>query len=620
MKKFNFKSLAIILVVIICIGGIVPSQTQAKSYLGHKLLTKHISTKGTLKWKIKNMYLKKATYKKALSARGHVTLGNATSDNVKINGTITSTLGAVEVNDDMHVTGTLTLDTPLEANAIADTAVVKSLTAGDNMIITDNGSGNYSLAATDTNSGSGTTYTAGTGISIADAVISASLGTSVGSSELDADAVTAAALTSTAIESGDIEAADLPSDGYASTYVNTSGDTLTGALNITGGSLLDNGVVRQLAAQLNIPDAGATITLDSAIGSLAGSQPMAVTVGTDGMPIVVYWDEADGDVTVVHCTSRSCSSTDSAVDIDTTSSNRSDVAIMIGSDGLPFIVYFDADDFDTTAVHCSSKTCATSTLTDIDNNSSGFSGGYSVIVGTDGFPIISYFDGDGGNNVMLNHCTNASCTSSSTAVEVDSDVGSSIVTTSMVMNIGGMPMIAYGDATDQDVTIVLCTTSTCSTVGAPTDIDSTVDNPATLSLTVNALGNPMLAYYDSTDSDLTVYFCVTYDCANGSSSGDIDTTATAGSVTIAINPINKLPVILYGDSSDSIVHMVTCQSNTCNDTFPNVTTVYSAGIFGGDMTFGSDGNPLLLYSDPATDTVKLQQCSNAYCQDYWTRR
>jgi len=51
--------------------------------------------------------------------------------------------------------------------------------------------------------------------------------------ELAADSVDASELASTAIQAGDIEAGDLPSDGYASTYVNVTGDTMTGQLTNT---------------------------------------------------------------------------------------------------------------------------------------------------------------------------------------------------------------------------------------------------------------------------------------------------------------------------------------------------------------------------------------------------
>jgi len=58
--------------------------------------------------------------------------------------------------------------------------------------------------------------------------------------------------------------------------------------------------------------------------------------------------------------------------------------------------------------HCSNVNCTSATLTTLD--STGNVGWYtSVTIGTDGLPLISYFDVDN-QDLKVAHCANVFCT------------------------------------------------------------------------------------------------------------------------------------------------------------------------------------------------------------------
>ncbi|NDF32536.1 MAG: hypothetical protein EB147_09990, partial [Acidimicrobiia bacterium] len=71
-------------------------------------------------------------------------------------------------------------------------------------------------------------------------------------------------------------------------------------------------------------------------------------------------------------------------------------SIAIGTNGNPIISYYDATNFDLKVAACSNPTCTSSTNTTLDSN--GSVGAYSSIaIGTNGVPIISYYDSSHGD-------------------------------------------------------------------------------------------------------------------------------------------------------------------------------------------------------------------------------
>ena len=82
-------------------------------------------------------------------------------------------------------------------------------------------------------------------------------------------------------------------------------------------------------------------------------------------------------------------------------------SVTVGTDGLALISYYDATNGDLKVAHCSNSTCTSATLTTVD--SAGNVGQYSSIaIGTDGLALISYYDATNGD-LKLAHCSNLFC-------------------------------------------------------------------------------------------------------------------------------------------------------------------------------------------------------------------
>ena len=130
-------------------------------------------------------------------------------------------------------------------------------------------------------------------------------------------------------------------------------------------------------------------------------------------------------------------------------------SIAIGTNGNPIISYYDFTNSALKVAACNNPTCTTSTNTTIDNNNDV--GAYtSIAIGTNGNPIISYWDG-GNLDLKIAACNNPTCTgttelerSTNTTIDSGGAVGGY---TSIAIGTNGNPIISYYDYANQDLKV-----------------------------------------------------------------------------------------------------------------------------------------------------------------------
>lgn len=89
----------------------------------------------------------------------------------------------------------------------------------------------------------------------------------------------------------------------------------------------------------------------------------SIAVGRDGLPVISYWDSNGDDLWVTHCGTRRCLSGNASQAIDAGAREVGRYSsIAIGSDGLPLIVYYDETTEAIRTAHCDTAACATVTL------------------------------------------------------------------------------------------------------------------------------------------------------------------------------------------------------------------------------------------------------------------
>ena len=181
-------------------------------------------------------------------------------------------------------------------------------------------------------------------------------------------------------------------------------------------------------------------------------------------------------------------------------------SIAIGTNGNPIISYFDQTNYDLKVAACNNPTCTTSTNSTIDNNND-VGRHTSIAIGTNGNPIISYY-GNGGLKVAA--CNNPTCevlggAPASTNTIIDnssSDVG---WYSSIAIGTNGNPIISYYDQTNYDLKVAACNNPTCTTTTNTTIDNSSSDVGWDSSIAIGTNGNPIISYYDYANGDLKVF-------------------------------------------------------------------------------------------------------------------
>jgi hypothetical protein len=117
-------------------------------------------------------------------------------------------------------------------------------------------------------------------------------------------------------------------------------------------------------------------------------------------------------------------------------------SITIGSDGLGLISFYDAGSGFLRVAHCSNIPCSAATFSPVD--ASGLVGQYSSItIGADGLGLISYYD-VGNQDLKVAHCANIDCSNADeiNALDTANDVGQY---SSITVGADGLGLVSYLD-------------------------------------------------------------------------------------------------------------------------------------------------------------------------------
>jgi predicted regulator of Ras-like GTPase activity (Roadblock/LC7/MglB family) len=347
----------------------------------------------------------------------------------------------------------------------------------------------------------------------------------------------------------------------------------------------------------------------------------SVTIGTDGLPIISYFDNTNKDLKVAKCTNTACTGIASISTVDSTGSVGDYNSITIGTDGLPIISYNDSTNFDLKVAKCGNTACSSgNTITTVD--STGNMGAHtSITIGTDSRPVISYTDLTN-NRLKLARCANAACSGTATFTIID-DSGNVGRYTSIAISTDGMPVISYSDSNNSSLKVAKCLIADCSFLTSTATVDSTGNVGQYTSITIGTDGLPVISYYDNANGDLKVAKCANAACSGTATITTVDTGGAAvvgeySSITIGTD---GLPVISYYDNSNGNLKVAKCPNAACGGA-ATISTVDSTGDVGQytSITIGTDGLPVISYFDATNGDLKVAKCANQFCINNWSRR
>ena len=185
--------------------------------------------------------------------------------------------------------------------------------------------------------------------------------------------------------------------------------------------------------------------------------------------------------------------------------------------------------------------------------------------------------------------------------------------TSIAIGIDNNPVISFYDATNGDLKLVQCNNISCSVIGLTTTLDSADEVGRYTSIAIGADNNPVISYYDITNSGLKVVHCGNITCSSENTVTTLDSSDDFGRYTSIAIGSDNLPVISYRDDSNAAFKVLHCGNITCSS--GNTKTTVDSDNVGTytSIAIGADNNPVISYFDFINRDLKVLHCGNITC-------
>ncbi len=350
-----------------------------------------------------------------------------------------------------------------------------------------------------------------------------------------------------------------------------------------------------------------TITTVDSIGIVGRYANMAI--GSDGLPVIAYYDDSNDRIKVAHCNNASCTSSTTSV-VDATVGNfitwQHGIRIIIGGDGLPFLAYHHPATGRIGIAHCSNVACTSSTISTLDARPGLAGAEPGLTLGSDGFPFITHGDSSSNERRAI-HCLDATCSSRNAGV-----MSSFYRYGHTTLGADGFALNVQGQG--DVVRASRCSTRDCSSGVTSTNVLGTIGSPNWISATdldvaPNGLG--FFTYHDGATGGLGVARCSNTSCTSVTTSlvdGNVGaTTGTAASSSILFAADGRAR-IAYWDTDDGDLRLATCHDAVCSTS--STMLIDSAGNVGRDASMVRSGERLLIsYFDTTNSDLKVAYCA-----------
>ena len=305
-------------------------------------------------------------------------------------------------------------------------------------------------------------------------------------------------------------------DGNDSCAHNSIAIGVDGLPVISYGEYANNGLKVVHCGNAGCTSGNSITTVDASAG--VGFYPYpSIAIGGDGLPVMSYWDSANRDLKVAHCGNVACTSGDSWFAADTAGDVGMCSSIAIGVDGLPVIAYQDQTNGQLKILKCGNATCNSGNSIQTPVTFTGANAGFgtSIAIGVDGFPVVS-FEVDRvmyGGHLEILHCTNMQCDPSHAAAYALGQSGTDF--TSITIGADSLPIVAYYDDANMDLKVQRCQDVACFSPDPEqvVAVDSGGDVGAAPAITIGVDGLPIISYFDDTNDVVQVAHCANAMCS-----------------------------------------------------------------------------------------------------------
>jgi hypothetical protein len=175
----------------------------------------------------------------------------------------------------------------------------------------------------------------------------------------------------------------------------------------------------------------------------------SIAIGADGKPVIAYYDATNADLKVARCNDVACAGGNETLSaVDSPGLLGKYASLAIGTDGNPVIAYYDEGNADLKVARCNDKSCAGGNEKRTSVDTSGDVGTWaSVAIGIDGRPVVAYYDATNAD-LKLARCNDAACAGANERLETLDRTGDVGARASLAIGVDGVPTVAYVDATN----------------------------------------------------------------------------------------------------------------------------------------------------------------------------
>jgi hypothetical protein len=385
-----------------------------------------------------------------------------------------------------------------------------------------------------------------------------------------------------------------------------SGDTLTAGLALGTGSRNTSAAIQSFllggcgtSTRLARPG----FRFNTALTPPGAGKNSSIAIGTDGLPLIAFYNHTAGNLQMAKCTTIDCASA-SISTIDSVGDVGQSPSLAIGPLGNGVVSYYDATNRALKLAFCADAPCTSASVETVDTTNDV--GRFSSLIATD-VVSIAYYD-QTTRDLKFVRCGNAGCLNP-TVITIDSvgDVGEWVAITLVAAGLSRTVAMVYFDATNRAVKVAVCNFVTC----AGTIQFRTIETVGTavaegMSITTGADGNAVLSYARRTATGATngrIAICNDLDCTAPILrilSNSVGNANSAGSATsISIGP-DGLPFAVFNGSpgatcinssaGGTIASAHKCTTATCAETL--VTFPTGADTLSPSVTHGIDGLPI----------------------------
>ncbi len=355
-----------------------------------------------------------------------------------------------------------------------------------------------------------------------------------------------------------------------------------------------------------------TTVKDSA--NLMGLSP-AIAIGPDGIPLISHYDATTKLLQLTRCGDTACVADNRTRAVDSQIVNAGlHSSMAIGTDGLPVIAYYDANTTTLVITHCGDLICRATTSTRVVTSKS--TGEYTAVaIGRDGLPIVSYYDRTR-RTLAVTHCGTVACDRGNVTRLPDpssNDVG---YDTAIAIGADGLPVISYHDATANALRVTHCGDLTCSTNNVSTTIDAPrVAAGLDTAIAIGRDGLPVIAHLQE-KTGLRVTHCGNATCTAGVVTtlvtAPVDVQGYYPSIAIAAD---GLPVVSHASPSSDRLFVSACMDVAC--TAARTTRADTLDLphgYDSSMAIGADRLPIVAHYVKGAGALRVTKCGTVNCQ------